>query len=428
MQSMKSHRAIHSFAARPWLVCLAASVIACGSQASGAELVRETYVFLHSNPEIGKKEVEASQYISRRLKEFGGFRFEKVEKLPTAIVAVFDTGRAGQTRAFRAELDGRKLDPDVTEPATHSPRSTLDGFMHNCGHDAHAAMLIGAAEHLALNPNQFAGRLVFVFQPAEESAGGADDIVNNGVLARLGVTSIYAQHVAPGMPVGEISLSRGTPLAGSWTYELKLNGKASHAAVPFEGTDTAVVAAKLALELAAFPAHSSDIANEPAVISVSKIIADSPSVNALPESATITGTIRAFHDINVSSDPRQDPIIERLRNRLMTVGDAHGIKTELNVKSGAPPTHNDDMLFDKAVQALRSSWGARLTTPIYRGMFAEDFAFYTRSIPSLYFGLGIHKENLGDVGVHSPDFTLHPDALEQGVRLLIDLMKISQEP
>lgn len=260
-------------------------------------VVSKAYVFLHENPEVGLKELEASKYIRAELQKLPGFKLEPVNALPTAVVAVFNTGRPGPVRAFRAELDGRKLDDNAVEPMSHSPRSKLDGFMHNCGHDVHASMLLGAAVAASNSRASLHGTLVFVFQPAEETRGGADDIVADGILNRLGVTALFAQHVAPDTPVGEVSLSQGTPLAGSWTYLLTLTGSASHAAVPFEGTDTAVVAARIAQELAAFPAHGLDIANAPVVIGVAKLKAEGPTSNALPGSATIEGSIRAFTDI-----------------------------------------------------------------------------------------------------------------------------------
>ena len=252
------------------VVCASLSGIASARSSSDVDgvmpAVQEAYRFLHENPEVGLKEARAHDYVLSALEGLHAFTFEAVPKLPTAVIAVLDTGRAGPTVGLRSELDARPLDAGVTEPASHNPRSHIDGIMHNCGHDAHAAMLLGAATYAAVHRRQLRGKLVFIFQPAEEVKGGADDIVADGLLQRLGVQALYAQHSVPGLPVGTVSLSPGTPMAGSWYYTLKLAGRASHAAAPYQGTDTAVVAARLISELATFPAHSIDIADRKSVV------------------------------------------------------------------------------------------------------------------------------------------------------------------
>ena len=386
--------------------------------------VQQAFQFLHENPEVGLKEFRAHDYVLAALQPLHAFTFETVARLPTAVIAVLDTGRAGPTLALRAELDARPLDSGVVEPSSHSPHSRIDGFMHNCGHDAHAAMLLGAATYAAAHKNRLRGKLVFIFQPAEEVKGGADDIVADGLLPRLGVQALFAQHSSPGLPVGTITLSPGTPLAGSWYYTLTLAGHASHAATPYEGSDTAVAAARLIPELVTFPAHGLDIANNPVVIGVSRMTSTTPTLNALPTQAIVEGTIRAFEDIELDK-PDAPGVVSKLKERISRLADVYKLTATLEVHPGSPPTTNSDRLFGPVVEQLRATWKNNLQTPLYRGMFSEDFAYYTAATPSLYFGLGIAKDGLGTGAIHSADFTIHPDALRVGTRLLVDLMSIN---
>ena len=409
------------------MVCAALSSAADARSLSDVDrvmpAVQNAYRFLHENPEVGLKETRAHDYILSALEGLHAFTFETVPKLPTAVIAVLDTGREGPTVGLRSELDARPLDSGVTEPLSHNPRSHVDGIMHNCGHDAHAAMLLGAAMYAATHHRQLRGKLVFIFQPAEEVKGGADDIVADGLLQRLGVQALYAQHSVPGLPVGTVSLSPGTPMAGSCYYTLKLAGHASHAAAPYQGTDTAVVAARLISELATFPAHGVDIANSPMVIGVAKVSSMSNTLNALPTEASVEGTIRAFDDIQVDR-PDTPGVVTQLRQRLSGLAGVYGVTATLDVEPGSPPTQNSDALFGPVVDRLRPLWNSSLQTPFYRGMFSEDFAFYTAATPSLYFGLGVAKDGLGTGAIHSADFTIHPDALRVGTQLLVDLMHI----
>ena len=380
------------------------------------------YRYLHENPETGKNEHAAKRYIADALVKVGGFQLVPVPDLPTAVIAVLDTGRRGATIALRAELDARPLDEGQNEPESHDPRSQIAGVMHNCGHDAHAAMLLGAARHIAEKRRHFRGRIVFVFQPAEETAGGADDIVASGVLQNLGVEAIFAQHCAPKMPVGRIQLVKGTPLAGSTGFNLLLRGQESHAALPSAGSDLTLVAARFIAELTTLPARRLDIANRPVVVSVTQMSSNAQTRNGLPSEVELRGTIRAFE--NIDTPPDGLPSIGGiLRQRIADLSLANGVEAIFTPIRGSPPTRNDDMLFDLSYPALKRVWGADLTSPVWRGMFSEDFAFFGEAFPALYFSLGISRHGLGEADSHSRNFTIHPDALVVGTSFLVSLAR-----
>lgn len=378
---------------------------------------RDAYQFLHSNPELGKEEHRAHRYLTDQLTAMGGFTLVPSVKAPTAVIAVFDSGKPGPVIALRAEMDARKLDAGVSEPAGHQPRSQIDGVMHNCGHDVHAAILLATAKYVATHRDRYVGKIVFLFQPAEEVAGGADDIVAEGILDRLGVQQLFALHSAPGMPVGEIAISPGATLAGSNYFDLKLTGQGSHAAAPYDGDDLPLTATYFVQALSQLPARRIDIANRPMVVSVTRIKTESGGLNILPSTVEISGTIRAFE--NLRTAPTGGEALEKvITDTIDGLAAAHGVKADWSLRIGSPPTLNDPALFAKVLPVLTPAWPGKLDTSPSRGMFSEDFAYYTAGRPALYFSLGVAKGGLGEGGVHSSAFTVHPDSLETGVRLM----------
>ncbi|HEX4736706.1 MAG TPA: M20 family metallopeptidase [Allosphingosinicella sp.] len=400
----------------------APTVAAAADQVLG--VTRDAYDYLHRNPELGKKEVKAHDYLTAKLKALGFTNFAPSPSLPTAVIAVLDTGRPGPTIALRSEMDARPLPNGGVEPASHSPRSEIAGVMHNCGHDAHAAILLGVAALIKQNVGHFSGKIVFLFQPAEETPGGADDIVRDGTLQTLGVQKIFAEHSAPGLPVGTIEIAPGDTLAGSNYFKLQLSGRSSHAAAPFDGDDVALGAMKVAAELSELPARRLDISNRPLIVSITNFTAASGASNVLPAAAEIDGTIRAYEDPIVApagGTSLKDLIVARAA----AVSAAYGLTpTWIEFRVASPPTRNDPGLFGEVVPLLKSAFTGTVDTNPGRSMYSEDFAYYTPKIRSLYFSLGIAKGVLGTGGVHSADFTIHPDALKVGITLMTLLAEI----
>lgn len=400
----------------PRLIAMTLVAAFLAASPASADESRDAYAYLHSNPEVGKDLPKAHAYIMARLQALGGFTFEKVPSLPSAVIAILDSGRPGPTIALRADMDARRLDTG-DEPVSHNPRSQIPGLMHNCGHDVHSAMLLGAAAALRAHPEKFTGRIVFVFQPAEEVRGGADDITADGVLTRLAVRAIFAQHVVAGQPVGEVSVSQGSAMAGSNAFKLILRGIASHAAMPFEGADLGVTGAKIIVELANLPARGWDVSNRPALISVTKIATSSTSINATPAEVTIEGTLRAFEPLGDAATA--GTLNNLISARVSALARVYGATAEWTVTPGTPPTVNDLERIRALAADLPGEAGVKLTVSTERYMTSEDFAYYGQVLPAVYFGQGIAKDGLGGVGVHQSEFTIHPDALDNGVRLLV---------
>jgi amidohydrolase len=385
--------------------------------AEAVEIARAAYRYMHERPELGDQEVRAQAYVAERLRQYGFAEFYSVSRAPTAVITKLDSGRPGPTIALRCELDARKI-VHAEEPAGHNPRSGTPGLMHSCGHDAHAAMLLGAASILSRDPLCFTGTLVFLFQPAEETVGGAPYIVEDGILERLGVQAVFAQHTQPSLPVGYISIEPGVFLAGSCYFDLELTGAGSHAAAPQNGADLPLVASEAVRTISELPARKLDIANRPALITVTKVVSDSGARNVIPSAASIAGTIRSFEDPR-SGTGDVASIEALMRRQLDGLALAHSVKYDLKIVPGSPPCCNDEGLFTHVVAALRSQWPGELMTSTNRYMMAEDFAYYTAKHRCLYFSLGIAKDNLGYGGFHTRDFTIHPDALEWGILLMV---------
>lgn len=382
--------------------------------------VMKAYRHIHENPETGHDQPNTAEYLKSALSGMGYSHFVTSKAAPTAVIAVLNPDSPGPTIAFRAEMDALT---SVTEAEDHDPRSKVPGTMHACGHDAHAAILLGLADILAKRGQNLRGRIVLLFQPAEEVKGGADEIVGEGIVATLGINAMFAQHVAPGLSVGTIGLTPGEALAGSNYFTLTIAGRDSHAAQPSAGDDVPVATAKIVSGLADWPGRKVDVLERPAVIGITAITTSKSPNNRIPGEATVYGTLRAFEDIERA--PANDKALaENLRHFVDAMAKALKVEAKLDLRKGSPPMLNDPVLSLRAAEFLSTRLApGSFKSPLPRGMFAEDFAYYTEATPSLYFALGASRDGFGNVGVHQTNFTIHPDALKHGLflfSLLVD--------
>jgi amidohydrolase len=384
--------------------------------------VVNAYTQFHEYPELGLKETQTCAYLRKALKEMGFENLIELPKLPTAVIAVWDTGREGSTIALRSEMDARP----TQEPSDHTPCSRIDGVMHNCGHDIHTAILLGVAKAVSTDDSAFRGKVVFVFQPAEEVKGGADDIVASGILKKLGVQAMFAQHVAPGTPLGTWQITPGAVMAGSNYFTITIKGKGSHAAAPSAGSDIPLVAARLIETLSSIPARNIDLLNDPMVLSVTQIqTGQSNALNVLPAEATIGGTIRAFYDLDTPLKSSGLSAHDILSRATVGIANAYGVEIDFNLRKATPPTVNNTTLAEIIIPQLQEEMPDAVEVAMGRGMFSEDFAYYTPHHPCLYFSLGIMKDGLGKGGLHTADFDIHPDTLKEGLYFMWQLAQIA---
>jgi amidohydrolase len=381
----------------------------------------DIYKRIHQEPELGKKEFKTAALIKAKLQEFGYTEFFDIPGLPTAVIAILNSKKPGPVIGLRAELDARPGKENTGLPYS----SLIDTVMHSCGHDAHASILLATANTLIKNSKPLKGKIVFIFQPAEETKGGADDIVNSDVIKKLGIERIYALHSTDGMPVGTISISPGFIMAGSNYFTIDIIGNGSHAALPFKGDDIPLVLSDIVKGLSEIPARKMDISERPCVISTTYMTTGKTSgLNVLPDSAQFKGTIRAYENLDSSykGQPSIKNIIETFLSQYCM---PRNIKYNLKIEKGSPPTLNDPALFNNIIPKLQAVFSGKTDTSPYKGMTAEDFAYYTNQIPCLYFGLGVAKDNLGFGNIHSNKFSVHPDSFQYGIELMVLLTQLS---
>ena len=383
------------------------------------------YEEIHRHPEIAKQEFQTARLVREALRKMGYTEFVKVDSLPTAVIAILETGKLGPTTCLRADLDALS---GITDSANIACKSEVPGVMHACGHDAHTAMLLGAADILMRERDRLNGRVVFLFQPAEEAPGGANELVDWKVIERLELDRMFALHVTSGLPVGQVQLTPGAAMAANRPFSLTVSGRGSHAAKPHEGDDVLTAACEIVSGLVTLPARKLDVVHTPCVISVSRFQygTDSTTGGVISPDVNVTGTIRSLTptDSMTGSGISIRSLVDRY---VQNTAEAYGVSAKLSFKKGPPPTVNDSLLYEQVSEKLRKVWPVGqfgVGTPM---MTSEDYAYYTSATPCLYFRLGIAQDSLGYAPLHTSQFTVHPEALKWGVKLFVDLTMISAE-
>lgn len=352
---------------------------------------------LHRIPEIMFDLPETRRYLLNALKDSRA-AVEETEK--GGITAFYDTGKS-YTMAFRADMDALT----VAEQTGVDFASGHEGRMHACGHDGHMAMLLALCRWLDGHAEELKCNVLAVFQPAEESGGGAEHIAKSGLFERLNVKGIYALHVDPAFPKGTIATRPGAFMAKSSEVYITVHGKASHAAEWQKGIDSLEACADLYLRLLEM-----ERSIEPGVPRLLKfgLMKSGAALNVISDRTELTGTMRAF----------SMEIFNRMKNRLYGLAEdcerRFGVKVDIVMPGGYPPLINDEALFEKAQRALSGFDFVVMDKP---EMLAEDFAFYLAAAPGLMMKVGVG----GEEKLHSPYFIFDEDALLTGLNAFIRL-------
>ena len=327
----------------------------------------------------------------------------------SSVVAVLEGRSPGRTVLLRADMDALK----IREATGLDYASEIEGAMHACGHDGHTAMLVGAARLLAMHKDRIAGRIIFAFQPGEEGYAGARLMIDEGLLDRYGTPdAAFAIHITPRHPSGEVFTRPGTLMAGAGVFRIIIKGRAGHPAEPHHALDPIPIASEVVLALQTYVTRRVK-AFEPAVVTVTAIQAGSHEVGAIPETATLTGTIRAV------SEETLDRLYKAVRELAVNIASAHGAEAEVRVDPGYPPVVNDPDVVETVGEVSRGLLGKDhfrlLPTPI---MPSEDFSYILQRVPGAMAFLGARPEGQGPVAdVHSPHMILNEDAMAVGVAL-----------
>lgn len=365
---------------------------------------------LHEIPERGFEEFETAGYLERALAAFGIAATTGIAG--TGLVAELPGGGEGPTVMLRSDMDGLP----VEEAPEHRPRSRRPGFMHACGHDGHMSILLGVAEAISRAAGEGApplpGRLVLLFQPAEENGPGAARVVEEGVLDAMGIDYVLGLHLWSFLPRGQAIIPDGHVMASSDEFHITLTGKGGHGALPHEARDVVLAVAQLVVALQQVVARDIDPL-KPAVLSVGQIAAGH-ACNVLPERGEVHGTFRA------PDGAVRGRILHRIGEIAQAVALAHGVQAETDFGTGYPPTVNDPKVARVLREAARSVLGESEVREGPPTMAAEDFAIFLQERPGAFMLLGMRDEALGVVHPHhNPRFKVAEEVLPLGAEILL---------
>ncbi len=368
---------------------------------------------IHRRPELAFAEHETAALVAATLREIGVEPTTGVAR--TGVVAHVEGGRPGPTVALRADLDALP----IREATGLDFASETDGQMHACGHDAHTAMLLGAARILYALRDDLAGTVRLVFQPSEEKApGGASVMIEEGVLGPMGghdaPAQIFGQHVAPHLPTGTLGIRAGTFMASADEVYLTVRGRGGHAASPEELVDTVLVQAHVLTALQAVVARNRP-PGVPSILSFGRVEALG-ATNVLPDEVQIAGTFRSMDE---DWRFRAHDLIRRTAEK---TAEAFGATCEVRVVVGYPVLRNDEAAAALVRQTAVDYVGADRVVDLPMWYASEDFAFYTEQTPGAFSILGVGSEAADSLhGLHTPRMTVDEEALRTGTGFLAAL-------
>jgi hippurate hydrolase len=366
-------------------------------EAFAAELTAIRQDF-HAHPELGFEETRTARIVAKKLRDCG---VDEVHEgiAGTGVVGVIKGQGGGNRRiGLRADMDALP----ITETSGVSYASTSPGKMHACGHDGHTTMLLGAARYLA-ETRDFDGTVILIFQPAEEGLGGARRMLADGLFDRFPCDEIYGMHNDPNADPGVVTVTPGPAMAGAYFFDITVKGTGSHAAMPHQSKDPIFIGTALVQQLQGLASRNTP-PTKPVVVSVTTFNAGT-AYNVVPDTATITGTVRYFHDDVI------EMVETRLRDLCAGLGQAHGIEITVEMRNVFDVLMNDPELSDAYVAAAADvvgREGARITDDQMTG--SEDFADMLKLVPGAYCRVG----HAGSVALHNPGFLLDDAILPVG--------------
>jgi hippurate hydrolase len=351
---------------------------------------------LHTHPELGFEESRTSDVVAAKLAEWG---IEVHRGLAgTGVVGVLRAGTGDRAIGLRADMDALP----ITERTGKLWASTKDGVMHACGHDGHTTMLLGAAKYLAETRN-FDGTVRFIFQPAEEGLGGADRMVKEGLFRQFPCERVYGMHNMPGMALGEFAVIEGPVMAAGDVFEIRIQGRGSHAAMPHQGVDPVVVGSTLVIALQTIASRNIN-ALDAVVVSVTEFHAGE-AFNVIPDAVVLRGTCRTLDPAIHASMP------DRFRRIVDGVCATYGASAEIDYRQTFPVTVNAAEPTRVAAAVATAVAGAdRVTTARRPLMGSEDFAYMLNAVPGCYVFAG----NGDGAAVHHPEYDFNDELLTHG--------------
>jgi amidohydrolase len=373
------------------------------------EKVKNYREHLHQHPELSYQEVETMRFVSEKLTQLGISHETGVGG--TGVVALIQSEKhlGKSCIALRADLDALPISEENEVPY----KSKVTGVMHACGHDVHTAILLGAAEILNEIKNDLPFPVKLIFQPGEEkNPGGATYMIRDKVLENPRVDKMYALHVFPDLPVGELGFHAGRYMASCDEIYITVNGKGGHGATPHQCIDPIVIGANIILQLQQLVSRKCD-PKIPCVLSFGHFEALG-ATNIIPSKAILKGTFRTM------DENWREQALELVEQQVRDIAIAHGATVDIEISKGYPCVENDIALTNELAIKAKELIGNDKVHDLPIRLTSEDFAFYSQLVPACFFRLGVRNEEKGIVyGVHHPRFDIDSEALILGVRMMV---------
>jgi hippurate hydrolase len=368
---------------------------------------------LHAHPELAFFETRTADVVACELAALGIEAHRGLAK--TGVVGALRAGRSARAIGLRADMDALPMN----EANSFAHRSVFEGRMHACGHDGHTTMLLGAARLLAAS-RDFDGTVYLIFQPAEESSGGAQAMIEDGLFERFPMEAIYGMHNWPGLPVGDFAVHTGPVMAGTDRFDICIRGVGGHAAMPHLTVDPLHAGAALVQAVQSVVSRSLD-PFDTAVVAITCFHAGE-AYNVLPGQAELSGTLRSF------SEGVRQKALTRLKELCTGLSAAFGVEINFSAHGNSyPPTINAAAQATRCRQAAAAVVGhERVRTDERPSMCAEDFAFYLRHKPGAYVWIGSDPPGSGRggcAGLHNPAYDFNDDILPIGAAYWAELVR-----
>ncbi len=374
---------------------------------------------IHEHPELANGEVRTGALVAAHLRELG---FEVREHVAhTGVVGVLRGGLPGPVVALRADMDALPVAEDTGLPFASHATGTWNGaatpVAHACGHDAHVAMLLGAADVLAALKPRLPGTVVFLFQPAEEGPpageeGGAALMIKDGALGAPAPGAVFGLHVVPGVP-GTVFYRPEGFMAAADQIQISLHGKQTHGAWPWKGIDVISLSSAIVSELNTLAARTVDVTATPTVLTIATIHGG-VRYNIIPEEVTMTGTLRTF------DAAQREAIKQRITTTVRNLAASYGARAEVTFIASGAVTWNDPALSRSVFAALEEAAGAGKVDMNRRPTtVSEDFSAYQAQVPGVFYHLGASADGVDPADSapnHSPRFDPNESVLPLGVR------------
>lgn len=368
---------------------------------------------LHEHPELGFDTARTCGVIAAKLREWGITCDDLM--VPGGVIALVEGNRPGPTVALRADMDALAM-PDCSG---NPWQSVVADRCHACGHDGHVTWLLGAMRRLSLT-RDFPGRVLGIFQPAEEIGRGARRVIESGVLDKFNPLEIYGAHGSTAFPKGEIGIHAGPVQASCDFFYITLKGRGTHAARPHTSLDPIPTAALLSESLQTIISRKTD-PTQPAVLSICAVQAGNINApNVIPESLTLSGTVRTF-DAGVRA-----MIEAEMRRMTEHIALAQGLGWEIRVDNLTPPLINSAVPARHATSVAEKLFGAQCPVDVPLSMTGEDFAEYVNRIPGIQMYIGM-ADDAHNAMLHNPKFDFNDAVLPEAVWFLSEIARTRLE-